>query len=46
LQAFAPPVENLSLLFYDILLIGETSDGRSLRVSVKGDTDPSAAEHD
>ena len=26
--------------FYDILLIGETSDGRSLRVSVKGDKDP------
>ena len=26
--------------FYDILLIGETSDGRSLRVSVKGDRDP------
>jgi short subunit dehydrogenase-like uncharacterized protein len=26
--------------FYDILFIGETSDGRSLRVSVKGDKDP------
>jgi short subunit dehydrogenase-like uncharacterized protein len=26
--------------FYDILLIGETGDGRSLRVSVKGDRDP------
>ncbi len=26
--------------FYDILLIGETSDGRKLRVSVKGDKDP------
>ena len=26
--------------FYDILLIGETSDGRSLRVSIKGDKDP------
>ena len=26
--------------FYDILFIGETSDGHSLRVSVKGDKDP------
>jgi short subunit dehydrogenase-like uncharacterized protein len=26
--------------FYDILLMGETGDGRSLRVSVKGDKDP------
>ena len=26
--------------FYDILFIGETSDGRSLRVSIKGDKDP------
>ncbi len=26
--------------FYDILLIGETGDGRTLRVSVKGDKDP------
>ena len=26
--------------FYDILLIGETCDGRSLRVSVMGDKDP------
>ena len=26
--------------FYDILLIGEANDGRSLRVSVKGDKDP------
>jgi short subunit dehydrogenase-like uncharacterized protein len=26
--------------FYDILFIGETSDGRSLKVSVKGDKDP------
>ena len=26
--------------FFDILLIGETSDGRSLSVSVKGDKDP------
>lgn len=26
--------------FYDILFIGETSDGRSLRASVKGDEDP------
>jgi short subunit dehydrogenase-like uncharacterized protein len=26
--------------FYDILFIGETSDGRTLRVSVKGDKDP------
>jgi short subunit dehydrogenase-like uncharacterized protein len=26
--------------FYDILFIGETGDGRSLRVSVKGDKDP------
>ena len=26
--------------FYDLLFIGETSDGRSLRVTVKGDKDP------
>jgi hypothetical protein len=26
--------------FYDILFIGQTSDGRSLRVSVRGDKDP------
>jgi short subunit dehydrogenase-like uncharacterized protein len=26
--------------FDDVLFIGETSDGRSLRVSVKGDEDP------
>ena len=26
--------------FYDVLLIGETADGRSLRVSVRGDRDP------
>ncbi|MGC1564194.1 MAG: hypothetical protein WA820_30705 [Bradyrhizobium sp.] len=26
--------------FFDILFIGETNDGRSLRVSVKGDKDP------
>jgi len=31
--------------FYDILLIGETSDGRSLRVSVKGDKDPATVRH-
>lgn len=26
--------------FYDILFVGETADGRSLRASVKGDMDP------
>jgi short subunit dehydrogenase-like uncharacterized protein len=26
--------------FYDILFIGETSDGRTMRISVKGDKDP------
>ena len=35
-----PPKAARDAGFYDILLIGETSDGRSLRVSVKGDKDP------
>jgi short subunit dehydrogenase-like uncharacterized protein len=35
-----PSREDRDAGFYDILLIGETSDGRTLRVSVKGDKDP------
>jgi short subunit dehydrogenase-like uncharacterized protein len=35
-----PSKEERETGFYDVLMVGEHSDGRSVRISVKGDKDP------
>jgi short subunit dehydrogenase-like uncharacterized protein len=35
-----PSKEERETGFYDVLVVGEHSDGRSVRISVKGDKDP------
>jgi short subunit dehydrogenase-like uncharacterized protein len=39
-QGEGPSKEERESGFYDVLMVGEHTDGRSVRISVKGDKDP------